>query len=116
MKKGKWSAFSAHIQEYGDLGHSVVVPGADLDKPRSQVFYLHMHRVVKKSRTTTKVRIVFDASAKLPSGLSLNDCLLPGPSLYPLLTTVLLRFRMHLIGMSADISKMFQEVGLHKEE
>ena len=112
MKKGKWSAFSALVQEYGDLGHSVVVPGADLDKPSCQIFYLPMHGVVKESSTTTKVRIVFDASAKSPSGFSLNDCLLPGPSLYPLLTTVLLRFRMHLIRMSADISKMFQEVQL----
>ena len=104
VNKGKWSAFSAAVQEYGDLGHSEVVPDTDLDKPSSQVFYLPMHGVVKDSSTTTKLRIVFDASAKSMSGISLNDCLLPGPSLYPLLTSVLLRFRMHFIGMSADIS------------
>ena len=109
MKKGKWSAFSTAIQEYGDLDHSEVVPVADLDKPPSQVSYLPMHGVVKDGSITTKLRIVFDASAtcKSTSGFSLNDCLLSGPSLYPLLTLVLLRFRVHLTGMSADISKMF---------
>ena len=92
MKKGKWSAFSAAVQEYEDLGHSEAVPVADLDKPFSQVFfYLTMHGVVKDSSTTTKLRIVFDVSAKSTSDFSLNDYLLPGPSLYPLLTSVLLR-------------------------
>ena len=50
------------------------------------------------------------------SGHSLNDLLLPGPSLYPLLTTVLLKFRRHEIEMSSDISQMFREVGLHPSD
>ena len=55
---------------------------------------------------------MFDGSAKSSNNVSLNDILCPGPSLYPLITTVLNRFRLHAIGMSADISKMFREVGL----
>ncbi len=33
-----------------------------------------------------------------------------------MLTDVILRFRTHLIGISADISKMFREVELHKDD
>ena len=40
--------------------------------------------------------------------------MLPGSSLYLLLSNILNQFRTHLIGMSGDISKMFREVGLHQ--
>ena len=72
--------------------------------------------VVKEASTATKLRVVFDASAKTSTGHSFNDTLLPGPSQYPLLTSILVKFRQHTIGMLSDISKMFREVELHKEE
>ena len=72
--------------------------------------------MVKLSSTTTKLRVVFNASAKTTTGVSLNNTLLPGPSLYPLLADVVLAFRSHVIGMSADISKMFREVELHEDD
>ena len=74
------------------------------------------HGVTKEMSTTTKLRAVFDASAKSKSGHSLNDQLLSGPILYPLLTTILNRFRMHAIAVSADISKMFREIVLQSSE
>ena len=73
-------------------------------------------RCCQLSSTTTKLRVVFDASAKTTSGFTLNDILLPGPGLYPLLTDVVLAFRTHVIGMSADISKMFREVELYQDD
>ena len=48
--------------------------------------------------------------------MSLNDTLLSGPSLYPLLSTILNRFRMNPVAMVGDISKMFREVGLVEED
>lgn len=72
-----------------------------------------MHGIVKNSSTTTKLRVVFDASAHSESGASLNDQLL---SLYPHLTRVVNRFRTHSIGKSSDMSKMFREVGLQPSE
>ena len=75
-----------------------------------------MHGVVKEASTTTKLRFVFDASARTTSGASLNDTLLSGPCVYPCLTSVLNRFRVHLVGLSADISKMFREVVLNPVE
>lgn len=82
---------------------------------RQNVFNLPMHGVVKQSNATTKLRVMFDASAKTSTGYSLNDLLLPGPNFYSLLIDVLTQFQRYSVGMSADISKMFQEVGLHKE-
>ena len=64
----------------------------------------------------TKLRVVFDASAKTSTGTSLNDTLFPGPSLYPRLTTVINNFRLRRVVMSADIFKMFHEIGLQDEE
>jgi len=46
-------------------------------------FYMPHRPVVKESSVSTKVRPVFDASAKDINGLSLNDCLYTGPNLIP---------------------------------
>ena len=65
---------------------------------------------------TTKLRVVFDASTKTSSGGLLNDSLLPTPSLYPLLTMVLTKFRIHKFALTSDILKMFREVLLDETE
>ena len=99
MKKDKWWSFQETVDEYEVLDHAEIVPKRDLEKLPSDAFYLPMHRVENMASTTTKLRIVFDASAKITSGYSLNDQLLTGPNLYPLLTNVLMKFRLHHIGM-----------------
>ena len=96
--------------------HAEKVPVQAMGRPVSSVYYLPMHGILKEASSTTKLRIVFDASAKSISGNSLNDILLSGLSLYPLLPTIVNRFRLHKIGMSGDISKMFREVCLHPED
>ncbi len=95
------------LKEYLTLDHAELVPQYDLENPPKDVFYLPTHGVFKDSSTTTKLRAVFDASANSSSGTSLNDLLLTGPNLYPLLTTILVKFRLHRIAFSADISKCF---------
>ncbi len=58
-----------------------------------------MHGVAKGASTSTKLRKVSDTSACTTSGYSLNDTLIPGPTLYHLLTNILLLFRQHVVGM-----------------
>ena len=104
-RKGKWQDFDKAVKEYSVMGHAEPVPVQDLDKPADQCFYMTMHGILKESSSTTKLRVVFDASAQTTSGFSFNQTLLQGPSLYPKLVDVLLEFRNHKIGMSSDISK-----------
>ena len=65
------------------MGHAEPVPTDDLQKSPKDTFYLPMHAVRKEHSTTTKVRVVFDASAKSASSVSLNDTLLVGPTVHP---------------------------------
>ncbi len=113
QKKGGLSEFQAALEEYPLLNHAETVPDSELEATH---YYMPVHGVFKASSTTTKVRPVFDASAPTSTGTSLNDTLRQGPNLYPQLTDILLKFRLHTIGFSADISKMFREIGLHPEE
>ena len=115
-RKGTWNQFHEGLQEYLELGHAELVPSADLGKEPRETIYLPTHGVSKDSSTTMKLRVVYDVSAKTSTGASLNDQLLPGPSLYPLLTNVLIHFRSKPVRLSADISKMFREIDLHPEE
>ena len=94
------------------MGHAEPVPTADLQKPPNDTFYLPMHVVRKEHSTTTKVRIVFDASAKSATNISLNDTLLVGPTVHPPLIDVLLRFRLHRVALTADVSKMYRAIEL----
>ncbi len=76
-----------------------------------------MHAVYKDSSSTTKIRAVFDASAKSATGVSLNDNLLNdnllvGPTIHPPLIDVLLRFRLYPVALTADISKMYRAIEL----
>ena len=74
--------------------------------------YLPTHAVKKESSTTTKIRAVFDGSAKSSSNISLNDILLVDPTVHSSLIGVLLRFRLHRITLTANMSKMYQAVEL----
>ncbi len=112
--KDKLDAFHTVVREYLSLDHAEIVPPSELHS--TPHCYLPVHGVFKETSTTTKVRAVFDASAKSSTGHSLNDTLLAGPNLCPPLTDVLIRFRHHGVAMSADISKMFREVLLNPEE
>ncbi len=114
--KNRFSEFDAVIREYVDLQHAETVPLEDIKKPSSKVFYLPMHAVYKRTSTTTKIRAVFDASARSTSGVSLNDTLLKGPTVHPPLIDVLLRFRLHRVAITADVSKMYRAIELVPDE
>lgn len=79
------------MEEYFSLNHAKEVPLVDLQKPPQHMFYLPMHAVRKDSSTTTKLRVVFDASARSTTGTSLNDMLMVGPNIHAPLLDVLLR-------------------------
>ncbi|XP_011858336.1 PREDICTED: uncharacterized protein LOC105555899 [Vollenhovia emeryi] len=61
---------------------------------------------MKEGSETTRLQVVFDASAKTSTGLSLNDVQLVGPTIQQDLFSILMRFRQHTYAISADISKI----------
>ncbi|XP_077286480.1 uncharacterized protein LOC143911478 [Arctopsyche grandis] len=65
------------LEEYINLGHM-----SECEPPEAHEVhcYLPHHVVVKESSLTTKYRVVFDASAKTTSNISLNNILMVGPS------------------------------------
>ena len=73
--------------------------------------------MIRSDRETTKLRIVFDGSAKSSkSSLSLNDRLEIGDNHMPLLFDILLRFRAHPVVLTAGIEKAFLQVGIHEPD
>ena len=52
-------------------------------------YYLPHHAVVRRDKSTTKVCVAYDASAKSANGPSLNDCLLNGPKFNQLIFDLL---------------------------
>ena len=114
--KGSFKALDDVMQEYFHLGHAEEIPKSAMEKSTEQTFYLPMHAVYKATSTTTKVRAVFDASAKSSTGVSLNDTLLVGPTIHPPLIDVLLLFRSYLVVLTADISKMYRAVELTPDD
>ena len=114
--RGLFQEVNEIMPEYLSLGHAEDVPLTDAYKPQSTVYYLPMHVVYKSSSSTTKIRAVFDASAKSSTGISLNDTLLVGPTVHSLLVDVLLRFRSYCIGLTADVSKMYRAIRLADED
>ena len=59
---------------------------------------------------------MFDASSKSPNGNSLNDCLLLGPRLQDDVFDILIQFRLHQFALSADVTKMYQQVVLDESD
>ncbi|KAK6114161.1 Reverse transcriptase (RNA-dependent DNA polymerase) family protein [Brugia pahangi] len=76
------------------------------------IHYLPHHEVVKTDNTTTKVRIVYDASAHLRGRKSLNDVLYRGPITLPDLAGILIRLRTMKIIILADVEKAFLQLEL----
>ncbi|XP_045535769.1 uncharacterized protein LOC123721327 [Papilio machaon] len=72
--------------------------------------YLPHHGVIRENKSTTKLRVVFDASAKGSDGVALNDTLMVGPPLQADLRHTVMRWRLHPICLVADIIKMYRQV------
>lgn len=104
------------IREQQELG---IVEIVDTEKEgqeaTSRVHYLPHDAVLRHDKMTTKVRVVYDASAKA-QGKSLNDCLHVGEKFNQKIFDILLRFRTHPIALVADIEKAFLTIGIKRED
>jgi len=100
--------FIKFMKECKELGHMEQVFDDDYTN-NVNTCYLPHHAVMKKSSTSMRLRVVFDASCKSDNGVSLNDTLLKGPVLQDELLFILTRFHTHNYVLSADIVKMYRQ-------
>ena len=94
------------------------IPDADSHASKDcNIHYLPHHAVVRSDHDTTKLRIVYDGSAKTPDReYSMNDCLETGPNFTPQLIEILLRFRWYNVGLTGDIEKAFLMIGITESD
>ena len=83
--------------------------------PKSQerdkgCYFLPHHGVIRQDKEMTKLRIVFDGSSKAKGYSSLNECLDKGPNLTSHVFNTLVKFRVHCVGLVADIEKAFHQI------
>ena len=87
-----------------------------IPKLKDEGFYIPYFPIIRKERETTKVRLVFDCSAKYNGKESLNDQILPGPKLQNDISEIITRFRRFKFGVVADISEMYLNISLRPED
>ena len=81
------------------------------------MYFLPHYGVIRFNQETTKVRVVFDGSAKSDkSTASFNKCLQKGPNLVPHLFDIVVKFRGYPIAVVADIEKAFHQIQMIPEE
>ncbi|XP_065094995.1 uncharacterized protein LOC135716231 [Ochlerotatus camptorhynchus] len=103
------------MQEYQDLGHMELIPETEILVNCTKSYYLPHHGVVKEDSTTTKLRVVFDASCATTSGVSLNDLLLDAPNINTEIFDIMMEFRFFEVVFTADAVKMYRQVLTHPD-
>ena len=92
------------VEQVDDSDHSIT----------GETHYIPHHAVIRQDKQTTKLRVVYNASAK-EDGPSLNDCLYAGPKLGQNIMDIILRFRVHK-ALAADIEKAFLMVSMAERD
>ncbi|XP_045457511.1 uncharacterized protein LOC123667716 [Melitaea cinxia] len=87
------------MTDYIESGHMTLVPAKHMGLGK---YYIPHHCVLRPDSSTTKLRVVFDASAKDANSKSLNDSQLVGPKLQSNIVEILLHYREHKVVFMAD--------------
>ncbi|XP_065190931.1 uncharacterized protein LOC135821860 [Sycon ciliatum] len=106
------AAYSQAIDDYVHKGYVEQVQAADI---ANSGWFLPHFPIVRMDKSTTKVRMVFDAAAHY-QGISLNDAILPGPKLQRELFDVLLRFRRNSVALVCDVKEMYLQIEIHPDD
>ncbi|XP_062713993.1 uncharacterized protein LOC134290806 [Aedes albopictus] len=105
----------AQIVEYQAQGYAHKASEEELrDSDPRRVWYLPLG-IVRNPRKPGKVRIIWDAAARV-KGVSLNSMLLSGPDLLTPLMSVLCQFRQRQFAITSDIRQMFHQLRIRKED
>ena len=94
-------------------GYAEKVPENEIARQDGKVWVIPHHAVINPNKD--KIRIVYDCAAK-HQGKSLNDHINQGPDQVQSLVGVLLRFRLGKVAVMADISEMYYQVEVKKDD
>ncbi|XP_059058258.1 uncharacterized protein LOC131851732 [Achroia grisella] len=111
-----YTNYKNFINEFLELGHAEVIQGDFMSHGKYPTYFLPHHAVIKPDNITTKLRTVFNASAKSSTGVSLNDILFEGPNIYNDVLDIILRYRMYMFVFSTDIIKMFRKILVNPDQ
>ncbi|XP_062716004.1 uncharacterized protein LOC134291800 [Aedes albopictus] len=100
--------YRSFMDEYLQLEHMSLVK--DYQQTPQLCYHLPHHAVIREDSTTTRVRVVFDASCRSSNGPSLNDALMVGPTVQEDLRSITMRSRIRPILLNADIKQMYRQI------
>ena len=92
-----------------------IIEEAPEDYKVGECHYLPHHAIFREDKNASKIRIVFDVSAR-SEGPSLDDCLYKGPQLIPLIFDIFHRFRKYPVALTSDIEKAFLQINIEPME
>ena len=104
------------MNEYLDQGFAELVPDDQIYSKEPNIYYIPHSAVMKDDSTSTKTRIVFNASSSSKGHKSLNDKLLAGPKRQPSIPEILMRWRSKSVVLVADIRKMYSMILVREED
>lgn len=105
-KEGRKEKYQDVLDGYIEKGYARIA----LD-PEETRWLLPHFPVIREDKETSKLRIVFDGSARIKN-ISLNDQIHEGPKLQKDIFEVLLRFRRFKVALNSDIKEMFPGIAV----
>ena len=107
------------LKNYGDIfveqREAGIIETVESTSTLGDCHYIAHHPVFREDKKTSKLRIVFDTSAK-ENRPSLNEVLYKGPQLTPFIFDILIRFRTYAIALTSDIEKSLHQVSVHEKD
>ncbi|CAH2109068.1 unnamed protein product [Euphydryas editha] len=101
------------MNEYIALGHMSENTDPEGDTPHC---ILPHHGVLRETSLSTKLRVVFDASAVTTTGISFNNIQMVGPTVQDDLISILIRMRQHKFVATADAEKMYTSIKVNENQ
>ena len=111
-----YSEYFQVFEGYKTEGKIEEVPKDEIIQPKREPFYIPHFPVIKDRSVSTRIRPVFDGSAKSFNNISLNNALDVGPPLHANILAILIRFRRWLVAIFSDIKSAFHAIGLTQND
>ena len=114
-KKGaSMDEINAYFQKFEKAGYIEKLDPAR--QSEDDTYYIPWFPVIDRTRESTKMRIVFDASAKDKEGKTLNGQIEATPNRTNDLLTIILRFRKYKYVVMGDVSEMFLQIKMEEQD